>query len=111
MKETKPLSGRGTTIYYENYNNGFNVKWGTIKFFISGSLIKDILENFLIEKNRWYPLGASETVPMKGGLGEFIKSKQPNLTTRHASAVAAIMKEEDMIVAITDQIPILLRKK
>jgi len=68
MIETAPLSGRGTTIYYEDYSNGFNVKWGKIKFSISDTLIKDILENFFLEKNEWYPLGASETVPMKGGL-------------------------------------------
>ena len=105
------LSGRGTIIYYEDYKEGFNVKWGKMKFFISGSLIKDISENFFIEQKKWYPLGASETVPMKGGLGEFITSKQSNLTPRHASALAAIMNEEGMIVALKDQKPILLRKK
>lgn len=109
MKETKPLSGRGTTIYYEDYKDGFNIKWGTIKFIISGSLIKDILEKFLIEKNRWYPLGASETVPMRGGLGEFITSRQDNLTPRHASAIAAIMYQDNLIET-KGQKPILLRK-
>lgn len=111
MKETKPLSGRGTTIYYEEYKDGFNIEWGETKFFISDSLIKDILENFFIEQKKWYPLGASETIPMPRGLGEFITSKQSNLTPRHASALAAIMHGEGMIVAIKDQKPILLRKK
>ena len=39
MKTTAPLSGRGTTIYYEDYNGGYTVKWGKIKFIISILLI------------------------------------------------------------------------
>ena len=82
-----------------------------MKFSISDSLIEDILENFLIEKTKWYPLGADEVNPMPRGLGEFITSRQDNLTPRHASAVAAIMEKEDMLSAIKDQKPIQLRKK
>jgi len=111
MNTTTPLSGRGTTIQYEHYNDGFNVEWGKMKFFVPGSLIEDILENFLIEKNKWYPLGADEVSPMPRGLGEFIASKQDSFTPRHASAIAAIMYKEGMIVAIKDQKPILIRKK
>lgn len=110
MKSTTPFSGRGTTIYYEDHDNGFNVKWGTIKFFISGSLIKDILENFLIDKNKWYPLGASETDPMPKGLGSFVNSKSRKLNPRHASAITAIMYEEKLIEAEGKR-PILLKKK
>ena len=110
MKETKPLSGRGTTIYYEDDKEGFNIKWGECEFSIKNSLIEDILKNFLIDKNIWYPLGANQNNPMPRGLGKFITPKQTDLTPRHACAIAAIMYKEGFVEA-KGQKPILLRKK
>ncbi len=107
MKTIKTLSGVGSEIKYEH---GFCIKWGKINFSISDGNIDDILKYFFKDKNKWYPLGSSETKPMLGGLGEYIYGEFPNLNSRHASAIAAIMCEEKLIEA-KDKKPILLKKK
>ena len=106
MGETRPISGRGSEIKYEH---GYIIKWGKTKFIVLYTLIDDILKNFFTDKNRWYPLGASETNPMPKGLGAYINSKSINLNPRHASAIAAIMCEEKMIEAKGKK-PVLLKK-
>jgi len=105
MKKIKTLSGVGSEIKYEH---GFCIKWGKTKFSISDGNVDDILKHFFKNKNKWYPLGASETEPMQGGLGEYMY-EFPNLNSRHASAIAAIMCEEKMIEAKGKK-PILLKK-
>jgi hypothetical protein len=109
MKTTLPLSGRGKQINYEYVKNGFDVKWGKSPFHIPNSLINDIMKNFLIDKNEWYPLGADEMNPMPKGLGSFINSKHIGLNPRHACAIAAIMYKERMIDFQNGK-PIFLRK-
>ena len=109
MKTTFPLSGRGKQIDYEYGKDGFDVTWGKSPFHLSNTLINDILKNFLIDKNEWYPLGADEMNPMPKGLGSFIKSKCVKLNPRHACAVVAIMHNEKMI-DFKDGSPMLLKK-
>jgi len=105
MKKIKTLSGVGSEIKYEH---GYCIKWGKTNFSISDGNFNAILEEFFKDKNKWYPLGASETEPMSGGLGEYLY-EFPNLNSRHASAIAAIMVEEKLIEAKGKK-PILLRK-
>ena len=106
MKKIKTLSGAGSEIKYEY---GYCIRWGKTNFSISDGNVDDILQHFFKDKNKWYPLGAGETKPMFGGLGEYIFSEFPNLNPRHASAIAAIMVEEKMIEAKGKK-PILLKK-
>ncbi len=110
MSTTLPLSGRGKQINYEYVKDGFDLKWGKTSFHIPNSLIDDIMKNFLIDKNEWYPLGADEMNPMPKGLGSFINSKHIGLNPRHASAVAAVMFEEKLIETMSQK-PILLKRK
>ena len=49
------------------------------------------MNQFFKNPNIWYPLGASESDPPRNGLGYFINHNCPKLTSRHASAVAAIL--------------------
>jgi len=110
MEKIFPLSGRGKEIIYEVVNNIRNVKWGSAKFKLSDSVIDDILENFFLETNKWYPLGADEVNPMLGGLGRYLELKyRKDLTPRHASAVASIMHHEGLIEHKNNN-PILLKK-
>ena len=110
MEKIFPLSGRGKEIFYEVVNNIRNVKWGSTKFNLSDSAIDDILENFFLETNKWYPLGADEVNPMLRGLGRYLELKyRKELTPRHASAIAAIMYHEGFIEHKNKK-PILLKK-
>ena len=106
MKKIKTISGVGSEIKYEH---GYWIKWGKTSFSISDGIFNAILDEFFKDKNKWYPLGSGETRPMWGGLGEYIFSEFPNLSPRHASAIAAIMVEEKLIEAKGNK-PILLRK-
>jgi len=92
-----PLSGRGKQIYYTNYESGRKVAWGSMYFDLPDALIDDILDNFFVELNKWYPLGASMTEPIKNGLGKYIQERVPPFTPRHASAIAAIMVQDNLI--------------
>jgi hypothetical protein len=105
----KPLSGRGKDILYINRNNGKDVIWGQTHFFISNELITQILNNYLVDPSRWYPLGADMTRPISGGLGEYINNLCSSFSPRHATAIAAIMHNEKLI-AFKNAKPILLKR-
>lgn len=109
MDKFLPLSGKGKWIIFEVAGNVKNVTWGTRKFDLSDSTIDDILENFFIEFDKWYPLGAHMVSPMPGGLGIFIQSRHEGLYSRDACAIAAIMYQEGFIEHKNKR-PILLRK-
>jgi len=104
-----PLSVIGKPIYWEDHNSGRRVSWGTINFNIPNGLIDNILNNYFKDFEIWYPLGASETDPIRGGLGEYIQNCFSPLTPRHASAIAAIMVRENLI-EFRGKKPIELRK-
>jgi hypothetical protein len=93
----KPLSGRGSTISYSENPNGFEVLWGRLKFTIPSTMVEDILHKYFAEQDRWYQLGASMDNPIKGGLGEFIQDNYWGFTPRHASAIAAILVNENLL--------------
>lgn len=105
----KTISGRGQEIMYERINDIWNISWGHLNFEITNDNIQDILNNFFIDPDKWYSLGASMDNPVKGGLGEYIKNNIDKLTSRHASAIAAILYNEHLI-SIKGKKPIYLRK-
>jgi hypothetical protein len=91
------LSGRGKAITYKDIPDGKNVLWGNTHFKLPNSMIADILNNYLIDRDRWYPLGADFKVPIKGGLGEYINNNYKGYSPRHASAIASIMVDENLL--------------
>ena len=93
-----PLSGRGRPISWRSSSGGREVSWGTCRFALPDELIYDILHNYFLDDESWHPLGASMTDPMPSGLGEYIEQRFPGLTPRHASAIAAIMLHDGLIV-------------
>ena len=109
MDKILPLSGRGEEITYKVVGDTRRATWGGTPFRLPDSTIDGILKKFFIEVDKWYPLGADEESPMSGGLGEFLQSEYKDLSSRHASAVAAIMHHEGLI-EFKDGRPILLRK-
>jgi len=66
-------------------------------------------DNYFKDLAAWYPLGASMTAPANGGLGEYIQKNLSRLTPRYASAIAAIMVEQNLIECRGKK-PIELRK-
>lgn len=95
-KIIKPLSGRGKDIYYKYVDNEIKIKWGDTNLKISKEILDDILKNFFIDADNWYPLGASMTNPIKSGLGKYLLIKQ-NLSPRYASLIASIMYDKGLI--------------
>ncbi|MCF8001713.1 MAG: hypothetical protein K9K76_07660 [Halanaerobiales bacterium] len=97
-KLTKTLSGRGKNItyVYKDCSDKLEITWGDSKFTLSISQIDSILNQFFVD-DEWYPLGSSMTNPMEDGLGNFIANNFDNLTSRHASAIAAILVNENLI--------------
>ena len=104
-----PLSGRGKEIIYKKNNDNFEITWGRDKFKITKKLINDILVNYFIDHETWYPLGASMDQPMRGGLGKFVRDNIKGLSPRHATAIAAVMYNEGFI-EVKGKRPIMLRK-
>lgn len=96
MKKIIPLSGRGKEIVYSYNNDIIEVKWSNTIFNLEKDVIEDIINNFFIDKNEWYLLGACVDNPIKNGLGEYITINH-KLTPRHASVIAAIMFNEGLI--------------
>ena len=93
----KPLSGGGKQITYKDTPDGKEILWGNLRFKIPNTMIDDILNYYFADPDKWYPLGASFDTPIKGGLGEYIQNNHKGYTPRHASAVVAIMVNEDLL--------------
>lgn len=110
IKITMPLSGRGKPVLYSVTAEGiYSLKWGNISFIITREQVNKILQEYFRERDEWYPLGASMTEPIPGGLGEFIQREIPPLGPRHASAIAAMMVNEVWLEA-KGKNPITLRR-
>lgn len=110
-KMTMPLSRRGKPIIFSEYvDNQRWVQWGDVSFQISRDQITKIMEEFFAETDCWYPLGASMTEPVQGGLGEYVRRELPPYGPRHASAIAAMMAHEGLI-EYRGKNPIVLRKR
>jgi len=103
-----PLSGRGQLISWKETKTGRYVYWGKMVFCLPDDLIDDILANYFRSSEMWYPLGASMTAPASGGLGEYIQENL-GLSPRYASAIAAIMVQDELI-EFRGKKPIELRK-
>jgi hypothetical protein len=96
MKIINTISGRGKEIIYSTDNDIIEIRWSNAKFSIRESVIEEIMLNFFIDNEKWYPLGACSNNPQKGGLGEYVALKH-GFTPRCASAIAAIMLNEGLI--------------
>lgn len=95
---TMPLSGRGKPIVFGTNDDGVHwVQWGEVSFLITRDQIRQILSEFFRNHYQWYPLGASMTAPIPGGLGEYVQSQFSPLGPRHASAIAAMMVYEGLL--------------
>ena len=106
---THPLSGRGKPIYWQSHSGGRRVHWGDTCFHLSDRLTNDILNDYFRDRRTWYPLGACAPNPMRGGLGEYVQKNFPSLPPRHASAIAAILVQDNLIESRGNR-PIELRK-
>ena len=92
-----PLSGSDKPISWEKYDSKWCVYWGKTTFYLPHDYADDILNNYFKDFETWYPLGASMDDPIIGGLGEYIQKKFPPLTPRHASAIASILVNDNLI--------------
>jgi hypothetical protein len=105
----QPLSGKGKTLIVHSDPPFRLVRWGDLTFKLSNGIIRTILDSFFAEYSRWYLLGASMTTPDPAGLGSFVRKKFPSFSSRHASAIAAIMVHE-RFVSFRGRKPIELKK-
>lgn len=93
----KKLETNEFSIKYRIENNTINAIWKNTKYLLDYKMIKDIRNDFFVEKDKWYNLGASMTEPNQEGLGAFIiwnNIKQidgKKLKSRDASLIGAIM--------------------
>ena len=90
MVKIYPLSGNGKPIFYENKDYNLIIKWGNQKIKILIDIINDIMKNYFLDFKTWYPLGASMTCPLKGGLGEYLNKNYPKLNPKHADVIGRI---------------------
>lgn len=105
----QPLSGKGKIIMVQTDPQFRLVQWGDLTFKLSNEIIQTILDQFFADDNRWYLLGASMTSPDLAGLGSFIRKRYPSFSSRHASAIAAIMVHERLL-SFRGKKPIELKK-
>lgn len=108
-KELYPLSGKGKLITCTPTYDSLDILWGDLKFEINYEAISDILDNFFKDENEWYPLGASMTVPITDGMGEYLKDNHKPLTPRHASAISSILVSYKLLECKGNK-PIMLKK-
>lgn len=95
--QTLGLGGKATSFYGTLDVNGVRVSTGaksTVQEF-SGTEIASVLSHF--HGLGWFPLGASETAPTPGGLGEFI-SQRLQKSSRFASHLAAVLEHEGYLI-------------
>jgi len=105
-KTVRPLSGKGQNITYSGEAAiGFSVIWGITKFQLSPEDINEIVSEFGGLNN--VPLGACQTDPTPNSLGQWLVDNGW-ASARYASAIAAILHEEDMIARHDEKKPILL---
>lgn len=105
----QPLSGKGQAIIVNRDLSFRLVRWGDLTFKLPNGIISKILDSFFTEDSRWYMLGASMTKPDPAGLGSFVRKNFPSFSSRHASAIAAIMVHEGF-VSFRGKKPIELKK-
>ena len=87
-----PLSGKGKEILRHINGSKQQLSWGNTRLEIKESDINRVLE-FLADER---PLGASQTSPTPGGLGEFIVNEGISDSSRWASAIAALLVADEL---------------
>ena len=97
MNTTRPLSGRGKEISYWFQGGRTIVQWGTITFSLRSEDFAAVLDDFFVDPGRWYLLGANVTDTPRDGFGHFVAGVAPAFTPRYASAIAAIMVNEQWL--------------
>ncbi len=108
MKTIKPLNKRGIEINYVYTEDTLEVQWGKTNFKIRKTIIDEILNDYLVDKNEWYPVGANIEEPLSGGLGAYVNARY-QYSPKYAGALAAIMHAEKL-VRIQGKRPIELQK-
>lgn len=102
-KDYKCISTLTTDVYnifYYFEDSTYYVKWGEkTEFEFTQSEVNNMLNNFFVSENQWYPLGASETSPMPDGFGKYLDDNYEKLSPRHASAISAILVDRDILVS------------
>lgn len=88
-KQIATLSGRGGPVQYRLVQGGYKIQWKTISYTLHQEIIQQILDSFFLTED-WYPLGADQKIPMRGGLGEFLHTAF-SVSSRYASAIAAVL--------------------
>lgn len=107
------IFGQSTTAMGEPFWYSGNLDIGTTfeykgRPFVSSDCYQKILSHF---KGQTVPLGASVTDPITGGLGEFVRDNcGHNLTPRHASHIAAVLRDHGHLT-ITGVKPVMLHFK
>lgn len=108
MREVTLLRGDGKIVKYIKKEGNYEVEWKNTKFEISENEMNNIINCYFQDDNKWYPLGANVSNPTPGGLGEFVQNNI-HLTPRHASAIAAILADENILLSKGKR-PIYLKK-
>ena len=97
MQEIRTLSGR-SKLRYQIRDNETVIEWKKQRFSLNNGIYSRILNDFFVDSNKLYPLGASRDKAPLDGLGMFIKENcsdyqysSRKLTTAYATAIAAIM--------------------
>lgn len=102
------LSNGDKCISYRIQDRKLHYNWKDLEGELKIEIIEDTLERFFTEREKWYPLGASMTEPIEGGLGEFLLENY-KLSPRYASLIAAIMVNESLL-RFKGKKPIMLKK-
>ena len=107
---TDLLSGRGSEVHYKISESQIDFQWNTIVFSLYKSELNEVLNGFFSNTEKWYELGANMTDVKEGGLGNFIVNiTSGRLTPRHASAIAAVLVKEKLLLSKGIK-PIMLKK-
>ncbi len=89
------LSGTGSPIDYRKTSSGYQVKWGSTSFSFTNTQVEQLLTDYFQDPKVLYPLGADMVNPTPGGMGEYLKNRIRRFTPRHASAIAAILVNDE----------------
>lgn len=104
MPRIQTLSGRTSFEYTLDGNGGFYLEY-TGRPHIKAEFIRRIQTEF---RHRTVPGGFNMTDPMPGGFGEWIQNNS-SFTPRHASHIAAVLKDLGIIRELFGQRPIMLQ--
>lgn len=103
------LARTKNNILYHRTPTEILVQWSKMKFSVTANTLNTILQEFFSDGAEKM-LGASETNPPKGGFGWYLHDRFPQYTPRHASAIAAIMCDLELLEH-RGKCPVYLKRK